>query len=145
MIAPSLPSTATHLRTSLSSALHMGLPALCEQSLKGQQRDNLMTMKQCLLAHRPRGTEVTCCLSVDRDPRKTFGEYLPTDGCVCTLHTGSEMLWIMMVDSAGIVTLSRCIRPVERLSLQGLCVLILRSICLKQHCCDAQAMRAVSL
>ena len=121
MIAPSLPSSATHLRTSLSSALHMGLPALCEQSLKGQQRDNLMTMKQRLLAYRPRGTEVTCCLSVDRDPRKTFGENLRTDGCVCTLRTGNEMLWILMVDSAGIVTLSRCIHPVERLSLQGFC------------------------
>ena len=48
-----------------------------------------------------------------------FGECGRQDGCVCTLRTQNEMLWILMVDCAGVVTLSRCLHPVERLGLQG--------------------------
>eukprot|EP00973_Karenia_brevis_P061771 8590071-Karenia_brevis.AAC.2 len=46
MIPPSLPSMASQLRANLSSALSTGLPALCEERLRGQQRENLMVMKQ---------------------------------------------------------------------------------------------------
>ena len=119
MIPPTLPRTAMHMRATLSSALNTGLPALCEQNLTGQQRVNLMTMKRRLLAHRPRGRSMCCCISVDRDPGMVFGEYYRQDGCVCTLRTQNEMLWILMVDCAGVVTLSRCLHPVERLGLQG--------------------------
>ena len=38
---------------------------------------------------------------------------------MCTLRTQNEMLWILMVDCSGTVTLSRCLHPVERLGLQG--------------------------
>ena len=119
MIPPTLPRTAMHMRATLSSALNTGLPALCEHLLTGQQRVNLMTMKQRLLAHRPRGRSLRCCISVDRDPDMVFGECGRQDGCVCTLRTKNEMLWILMVDCAGVVTLSRCLHPVERLGLQG--------------------------
>ena len=119
MIPPAIPSTATHLRATLNSALSMGLPALCEHSLTGQQRANLMTMKQRLLASRPRREALSCCISVDRDPYMEFGEYYRQDDCVCTLRTQNEMLWILMVDCSGTVTLSRCLHPVEHLGLQG--------------------------
>ena len=119
MIQPVLPSIATSLRTTLKSTLSTELLALCEHSLTGQQRANLMTMKQQLLAKRLPGEPLSCCISVDRDPNMTFGEYYRKDGCVCTLRTQNEMLWILMVDCSGKVTLSRCLHPVERLSLQG--------------------------
>ena len=119
MIPPTLPRTAMHMRAILSSALNTGLPALCEQILTGQQRVNPMTVKQRLLAHRPQGISLCCCISVDRDPDMVFGECGRQDGCVCTLRTKNEMLWILMVDCAGVVTLSRCLHPVERLGLQG--------------------------
>ena len=96
----------------------MGLPALREQSLMGQQRANLMTMKQRLFSYRPWGQELICCISVDRDPSKTFREFR-IDSCVCALRTHNEMLWVLMVDSEGTVAVSRCLHPVERLGLQG--------------------------
>ena len=104
MIPPTLPRTAMHMRATLSSALNTGLPALCEEVLTGQRLVNLMTVKQRLLAHRPRGRSLRCCISVDRDPDMVFGECGRQDGCVCTLRTQNEMLWILMVDCAGVVT-----------------------------------------
>ena len=116
---PRLPGRAQLLRVSLADILHQGLPVNCEEHIHGQQRANLMTVKQRILAYRPRGEEQCYCLPIDRDPSMTYGNSARRDGNTCTLRTQNEMLWLLMVNAAGSVVLSRCLHPVERLSLQG--------------------------
>ena len=119
LMPPRLPSQAQLLRASLADILHEGLPVNCEEYIHGQQRANLMVVKNRILAYHPRGQEGCYCLPIDRDPNMSFAHGLRSDGNICTLRTGNEMLWILMIDSTGRVVLSRCLHPVERLSLQG--------------------------
>ena len=116
---PRLPRQAQLLRTRLADILHQGLPANCEEYIHGQPRANLMAAKRSVLAYRPRGEEGCYCFPIDRDPTMTFAPGHRSDGNVCALRTGNEMLWVLMINSAGIVVLSRCLHPVERLGLQG--------------------------
>ena len=88
----------------------MGLPSIDECHLSPQQRINLKTVQATLLANR---------IAVDRDPNLNFDNGVRRDGSVFTLRTCNEMIWIFMVDAAGNTVLSRCLHPVERLSLQG--------------------------
>ena len=103
----------------LAEVLHAGLPSVMEDDLTGQPKANLTTMKRRLLSCRSQGAAMSCCISIDRDPLMKFGAYVRMDGDVCTLRTQNEMLWILVVDDAGRVVVSRCLHPVERLSLQG--------------------------
>ena len=41
------------------------------------------------------------------------------DDATPTLRTGNEMLWLLKFSEAGDLLISRCLHPVERLSLQG--------------------------
>ena len=119
LVPPRLPRQAEFLRVRLHDILHQGLPANCEEYIFGQQRANLMAAKNRILAYRPRGEEQCYCLPIDRDPSMTFATGVRSDGNICTLRTGNDMLWVLMIKSAGSVVLSRCLHPVERLSLQG--------------------------
>ena len=56
-------------------------------------------------------------LPLDRDMEKTWGMSSRVDGLVETLRTGDEFKWIVRVGEVPYV--SRCLHPVERLSLQG--------------------------
>ena len=49
----------------------------------------------------------------------TFLTGVRSDGNICTLRTANDMLWVLMINSAGSIVLSRCLHPVECLSLQG--------------------------
>ena len=107
-------------------------------------RVNLMTMKQRLLANRPRGEALCCCIPVDRDPSMSFGAHARLDGSVCMLRTKNDKIWIMLVDCCGTVTLSRCLHhPVERLGLQSPC--IGNVVIKKTRCCDSLAMHVLRL
>ena len=119
LVPPTLPSSARRFRVELAEVLHAGLPSVMEDDLTGQPKANLTTMKRRLLSCRSQGAAMSCCISIDRDPLMKFGAYVRMDGDVCTLRTQNEMLWILVVDDAGRVVVSRCLHPVERLSLQG--------------------------
>jgi len=54
---------------------------------------------------------------LDRDMEKTWGMHSRVDGLVETLRTGDEFKWVVRVGEQPYV--SRCLHPVERLSLQG--------------------------
>ena len=118
LIPPSLPSTAQMQRATLADILHRGLPAIREVDLSPQQRANLRIQQSTLLANRPRGP-ACFCIAIDRDPTLNFESGVRRDGSVFTLRTCNEMIWLFMVDAAGNTVLSRCLHPVERLSLQG--------------------------
>ena len=119
LVPPRLPRQAEFLRVRLRDILHQGLPANCEDYICGQQRANLMIAKNRILAYRPRGEEQCWVLPIDRDPSMAFATGVRSDGNVCTLRTGNGMVWVLMINSAGSIVLSRCLHPVERLSLQG--------------------------
>ena len=116
---PRLPRQAQLLRTRLADILHQGLPKNCEAYIHGQPRANLMASKRTTLANRPRGKAGCYCFPIDRDPTMTFAPGQRSDGNVCALRTGNDVLWVLMINSAGTVVLSRCLHPVERLGLQG--------------------------
>jgi site-specific DNA-cytosine methylase len=120
LLPPRLPSSAQLVRASLNDILHQGLPQNCEECIHGQQQANLMEVKRRILAYRPQGAEACYCFSIDRDPNMSaFAQGRRSDGNVCTLRTNNECIWVLMVNSEGSVVLSRCLHPVERLSLQG--------------------------
>ncbi len=114
---PPPPAVPRLARVNLADVLHRGLCPIDELVLTPQQRANLTAAKRRLSMVIGRGT--IACISVDRDPSATFGEYLRHDGDVCTLRTQNECLWLYACDGAGRTTLSRCLHPVERLALQG--------------------------
>ena len=118
LIPPSLPSTAQMQRATLADILHRGLPAIREVDLSPQQRANLRIQQSTLLANRPRGP-ACFCIAIDRDPTLNFESGARSDGSVFTLRTRNEMICLFMVDTAGNTVQSRCLHPVERLSLQG--------------------------
>ena len=118
LISPSLPSTARMQRATLADILHRGLPSIHEVNLSPQQRVNLKTQQSTLLANRTRGPGCFC-IAIDRDPNLNFDNGVRSDGSVFTLRTCNEMIWLFIVDAAANAVLSRCLHPVERLSLQG--------------------------
>ena len=108
LVPPRLPRQAELLRVRLHDILHQGLPANCEEHIFGQQRANLMVAKNRILAYRPRGEEQCWVLPIDRDPSMAFGTGFRSDGNVCTLRTGNDMVWVLMINSAGSIVPGAC-------------------------------------
>ena len=48
-----------------------------------------------------------------------FGSLNRCDGLVPALRTHDELLWVCILNIHGVPVMSRCLHPVERLSLQG--------------------------
>ena len=128
------PMPPANMRAPLGDLLHKGLPPVDEAMLTPHQRNNLSMTKPFLQARlvqrRPRspGTPTTgalgrfqppiACFSVDRDVEKQFTSKR-WDDTTPTLRTGNEMLWLLKFSETGAILISRCLHPVERLSLQG--------------------------
>ena len=125
---PPAPHLAASTRASLGELLNKGLKPVDENRLSPQQMENLTMMKAPIrhtLALSPtlgqwnRFAPPIFCISVDRNPEKTFGSYFRLDDAVPTLRTGNELLWLLKFAADGSILLSRCLHPVERLALQG--------------------------
>ena len=84
-----------------------------------QQRQNLQVAKQCVALRPNADRGCVSCISVDRDPHLKFGHSTRNDGCVGTLRTQNELLWLYKEKEDGTTVLSRCLHPVERFALQG--------------------------
>ena len=58
-------------------------------------------------------------IAVDRNPDNVFKGNFRCDDCTPTLRAQHSRHWLVKVDDAGLVVLSRGLRPWERLALQG--------------------------
>lgn len=117
-VPPRVPYCAAASRATLEGVLHRGLSPLDEGWLPPPLRLNLAAWKQ-RLRREPGTLEVVATISVDRDPSMSFGPLVRTDGLVGALRSHNELNWIYIVDNRGVATVSRCMHPVERLTLQG--------------------------
>jgi len=121
-VSPPLPPLVPPV--ALEAMLHKGLRRIDEDSLSPQHRANLAAAKLIIARHRQSKSGATglgapmVCLAVDRCPEKTWGLPMRFDGLVCTLRTCNEMIWLYK-DGRNGVEWSRCLHPVERLTLQG--------------------------
>ena len=97
-----------------------GLPRDQEATLSPIKRNDLLTLveiSKARMAPTSRGSPFWMTLPLDRDMEKTWGMHVRVDGLVETLRTEDEFKWITHV--GGHPFLSRCLHPVERLTLQG--------------------------
>ena len=126
------PTPPWSLRPTLGELLHKALP--CDESmLSSQQRVNLrkaipIAMHRSRAASPPTGghqqhlgsfSPPLFVIAYDRDPDKAWKESLRCDDCTPTLRAEHSRHWLVKVDDAGIVVLSRALHPWERLTLQG--------------------------
>ncbi len=115
---PLCPPPPTKPRVHLAELLHPGLPPNQEAMLPPRKQADLAVIA-ALARARQKPTDHGGCfwltIPLDRDITRTWGVSWRTDGCVETLRTGDELKWIMHPG----YQVSRCLHPVERLSLQG--------------------------
>ena len=131
-VTPPPPTPPRSLRPTLGELLHKALP--CDESmLSSQQRVNLrkaipIAMHRSRAASPPTGghqqhlgsfSPPLFVIAYDRDPDKAWKESLRCDDCTPTLRAEHSRHWLVKVDDAGIVVLSRALHPWERLTLQG--------------------------
>jgi len=120
-VSPPLPPLVRPVK--LEAMLHKGLRRIDEDSLSPQHRANLAAAKLLARQRQSKSGAIglgapMVCIAVDRCPEKTWGLPIRFDGLVCTLRTCNEMIWLYK-DGRNGVEWSRCLHPVERLTLQG--------------------------
>ena len=111
------------MRPCLDNILHPGIPAIQEDLLSAQHRSNLQTAKAVILAkwsaaHGDAPPELWAAVPLDRNPDRTWGVAIRTDGCVATLRTAHLWQWILHW-RGGVLQVSRRLHPIEHLTLQG--------------------------
>ena len=110
-------------RPRLDNILHPGIPAIQEDTLSPQHRSNLQAAKITIqeklsAAHGDNCREVWAAVPLDRNPDRTWGVAIRTDGTVATLRTAHLWQWILHWRD-GVLRVSRRLHPIEHLTLQG--------------------------
>ena len=111
------------LRPCLDNIMHPGIPAIQEDTLSAQHRSNLQAakitiQKKVSATHGDHCQEVWAAVALDRNPDRTWGVAIRTDGTVATLRTAHSWQWILHWRH-GVLRVSRRLHPIEHLTLQG--------------------------